>query len=137
MAAKAAAILFFTTLLFGADADFPETPYESDYAKGLPDRQLWRDVKDSFRKHRFAAILKRHKLALSCASCTSVFIDVSFAVSERGAVQVKAVDRKQACGGEFSAGLEADFLRFLNDYPYPKPLHGTRVRLRLGDSLKC
>ncbi len=137
MAAKAAAILFLTTALLGVETDLTQAPYESDYAKAQGERRLWRDLKDSFLRHRFPAILKKHHLALSCASCTSLFMDISFAVNEQGAVQIGSINRKKACGGEFPTSLEADFLKFLSDYPYPKPLHGTRVRLRLGNGLKC
>lgn len=137
MVYKAAAILLFTTALFGTETDVAEAPYESDYAKGQPDRQLWRDVKDSFLRHRFGKILKKHNLALGCAGCTSVFMDVSFAVTEQGTVQIRGIDRQQACGHDFPAAVKTDFLKFLNDYPYPKPLHGTTVRLRLGSGLKC
>jgi hypothetical protein len=137
MAGRAAAILFLTTALFGAETEIPETPYESDYAKGQPDRQLWRDVKDSFLRHRFSTILKKNNLALSCARCASVFMDVSFAVNEQGGAEIRGIDRKKACAGEFPKNMETAFLKFLRDYPYPKLLHGTRVRLRLGNSLKC
>lgn len=125
------------TFFMAAEAQEIDAPYESDYAKPRSEARLWHEMRDSFIRHAFSKILQKHGLRLNCGDCSSVFMDVSFSVDEQGKVRVKGIDRKKACGGDFSSAMEADFIAFLHTYPYPQPLRGSRVRLRLGNGLKC
>lgn len=130
-------LLFFPICLSAAPDAIVDAPYEPDYAKGLPDRHLWHQVRESFLKHRYPQILKKHGLKLNCGTCTTVYMDIAFSVGLAGNISVHSIDRTKACGGEFSEKLTQDFLDFLREYPYPASLRGKSVRLRLGTGLKC
>lgn len=114
-----------------------DAPYQPDYAKGLPERHLWKQVRDSFMRHKYREILKKHKLELSCNGCSAVYLDVAFSVSIAGEVRIYNVDAAKACGRDFPEAMRKEFLHFLRIYPYPAGLHGTNVRLRLGSGLSC
>ena len=114
-----------------------ESPYEPDYAKGLPERQEWRRLRKIFLKKKLPLILHKHRDRLRCGTCMDVYMDVAFSVSLIGAVNVLKIDAQHACGTEFSPAMRDDFIAYLREYPYPKALLGKTVRLRLGTALKC
>lgn len=114
-----------------------DAPYQPDYAKGLPERHLWKQMRDSFLKHKYRAILKKHGITLSCASCSAVYLDVAFSVDFAGTAKLHTVEAAKACGRPFPEEMKKEFLHFLKIYPYPTPLRGTSVRLRLGSGLSC
>lgn len=114
-----------------------EAPYQPDYAKGLPERHLWKQLRDSFLRHKYRDILERHGFKLSCNGCSAVYLDVAFSVGIGGEMRIHRVEAAKACGGEFPEAMRKEFLYFLKIYPYPAGLHGTSVRLRLGSGLSC
>ena len=129
--------VFCTAAFASASETFVEAPYQPDYAKGLPERQLWKQMRDSFLKHKYRELLKKHGFELSCNGCSAVYLDVAFSVGMAGDVRIHRVDAAKACGRDFPEGMRRDFLHFLKIYPYPAGLHGTSVRLRLGSALSC
>lgn|GEM_PF-3185020 len=129
--------LFYSKALAAAPETIVEAPYQPDYAKGLPERQLWKQVRDSFIKHKYRDLLKKYGFELSCNGCSAVYLDVVFAVSLGGEVRIHHIEAAKACGRDFPEGMRKDFLHFLKIYPYPAGLHGTSVRLRLGSGLSC
>ncbi|MFO1471219.1 MAG: hypothetical protein U1F27_09295 [Turneriella sp.] len=131
------AVLLCTVAIRSDNESIVEAPYQPDYAKGLPERQLWKQLRDSFLKHKYRPLLKKHGFELTCNGCSAVFLDVAFSVGLAGEVRIHRVDAAKACGREFPEGMRKDFLHFLKIYPYPAGLHGTSVRLRLGSGLSC
>lgn len=130
-------ILFWSTAIYSAPETIVEAPYQPDYAKGLPERQLWKQLRDSFLKHKYRGLLKKYGFELTCNGCSAVYLDVAFSVSIGGEAKIHRVDAAKACGREFPEAMRKDFLHFLKIYPYPTGLHGTSVRLRLGSGLSC
>jgi|JI10StandDraft_1071094.scaffolds.fasta_scaffold19271_2 hypothetical protein len=114
-----------------------EAPYQPDYAKGLPEKHLWREVRENFLKNVYPKILARHQLKLSCGSCTTVYADFELNISLAGTVKIRNVTVAKACGQPMNKKLKADFSRYLEHYPYKPGLYGTTVLLRLGTGLKC
>ncbi len=114
-----------------------EAPYEPDYAKGLAERREWRRLRKVFLKKQLPLILRKHRDKLRCGTCMDVYMDLAFSVSLAGTVTPKQIDTAHACGGEFPEAMRADFLEYLNRYPFPAILRGKSVRLRLGSALKC
>jgi len=114
-----------------------EAPYQPDYAKGLPEKHLWREVRETFLKNEYPKILARHHLKLNCSSCTTVYADFELQISLAGTVKIRNVTVAKACGQPMSKKLKADFSRYLEHYPYKPGLYGTTVLLRLGTGLKC
>lgn len=141
------ALLFCLVLVIGngkaaADKAKPATgiveiPYEPDYAKSPAERREWHRLRKIFVRKVLPQILRKYREKLRCGNCMDVYMDISFSVSLVSRVNVKSVDRMHACGSEFPAGMQADFIRYLSDYPYPTILLGKSVRLRLGTALKC
>ena len=129
-------LLFYTTVL-AAPEKIVEAPYQPDYAKGLPERQLWKQVRDSFIKHKYRDLLKKYGLELSCNGCRAVYLDVAFSVGLAGEVRIHHIEAAKACGRDFPEAMRKDFLHFLKIFPYPAGLYGTSVRLRLGSGLSC
>ncbi len=129
--------LICSTALAAAPESIVEAPYQPDYAKGLPERQLWKQLRDSFMRNKYRDLLKKYGLELSCDGCSAVYLDVAFSVGVGGEVRIHHVDAAKACGREFPEAMRKDFLHFLKLYPYPAGLHGTSVRLRLGSGLSC
>ena len=129
--------LLLSTALAAAPESIVEAPFQPDYAKGLPERHLWKQLRDSFLRHKYRDLLKKYGLELSCNGCSAVYLDVAFSVSVGGEVRIHHVDAAKACGKDFPEAMRKDFLHFLRIYPYPAGLHGTSVRLRLGSGLSC
>lgn len=129
-------ILLLSKAVLSDEEELPAT-IEPDYAKPLPERQLWKQVRENFLKHTYPRILKQQKLALSCDGCSAIYMDISFSLDSAGVVSIKAIDRTKACGGEFSPVMREEFAHFVRIYPYPTALRGTSVRLRLGTGLSC
>ncbi len=129
---------FFCSAVFAAATNpIVDAPYQPDYAKGLPERQLWKQLRESFLKHKYRELLKKYGFELSCNGCSAVYLDVAFSVGMAGTVRIHRVDAAKACGKDFPDAMRKDFLHFLKIYPYPTALHGTSVRLRLGSGLSC
>jgi hypothetical protein len=114
-----------------------DAPYQPDYAKGLPEKQLWREVRENFLKIEYPKILARHNLKLNCGSCTTVYADFELRISLAGKAEIRNVAAAKACGRPMNKKLKGDFSRYLERYPYKPGLYGTTVLLRLGTGLKC
>jgi len=114
-----------------------EAPYQPDYAKSTPEKELWREVRDDFMRAEYAGILRRHKIRLNCGNCTTVYADFQLSVSLTGKVKIKDVTVAKACGRPMPQKMLAEFSRHLAKYTYKPGLYGTTVLLRLGTGLKC
>lgn len=114
-----------------------EAPYQPDYAKGMPERQLWREVREKFLRSEYPRILKRQNLRLNCGTCTTIYADFELSISLTGEPTIRNLVVAKACGRPMGKMLRADFSRYLENYPYKPGLYGTTVRLRLGTGLKC
>jgi len=114
-----------------------EAPYQPDYAKGLPEKHLWREVRETFLKNEYPKILERHHLKLNCSSCTTVYADFELNISLAGKAEIRNIAVAKACGQPMSKSLKRDISRYLERYPYKPGLYGKTVMLRLGTGLKC
>lgn len=137
-----AALLFFGAstvqqTLDAAEQHVVDAPYQPDYAKGVPERHLWHQLRKAFIRHRYTQILKRYRDKLRCDACISAHMDIAFSVDLAGQVNIHHIEKEQACGGNFPQGMREEFIHFLKSYPYPTSLKGTSVRLRLGRHVRC
>lgn len=114
-----------------------EAPYQPDYAKGLPERHLWSEVREEFMRTHYQEILNRYGIRLNCGTCTTVYADFPLSVSLTGKVKIRDVTIAKACGKPMAKKMLSDFSRYLRSYQYKPGLFGTTVLLRLGTGLKC
>jgi len=88
-------------------------------------------------KSEYPALLKKYKLKMSCASCTSVFMDVVFFIEPDGhIVDFVTVDSKK-CATTFDEEMQADFVFFFVQIKFPPSLRDMHLQYRLGTGLKC
>lgn len=130
-------VCYCPTVLTAETTPIVEAPYQPDYAKGLPERHLWREVREDFMRAEYARILARHHLKLNCSNCTTVYADFEISISLIGKPKIRKVTVAKACAKPMSAKMLSEFSRFLKRYPYKPGLFGTTVSLRLGTGLKC
>jgi hypothetical protein len=100
-------------------------------------RPLMRQIHDDWMKKDYPALLRKHRLRMSCASCESIFLDVQLTIDGDGRVAEARVVKENRCGRAFSERMRRDFLRPLREIVFPEPLRGRVIETRLGTGLTC
>jgi hypothetical protein len=129
---------FIVTLLcLGAPTAGQDAPAVKDYELEDGARQLMRDIHDGWMKREYRGLLRKHRLRMSCASCTAVYLDVRLTIDAEGRVADSKVVAENRCGRAFSEALRRDFLRHYRALVFPEALRNRAIETRLGTSLKC
>ncbi len=128
----------FLFLVISIGAFSQEEKYKENVFDVLSDgqRKDWTKAKDNWQQTYFLPFLKKQKIKMSCASCASVYINVSFEVMDDGHAHAKVVWTKK-CGSEFSAKQIKELEKLLYNFQFMPGLYNTKFIARLGTSLKC
>jgi len=100
-------------------------------------RPLMRQIHDDWMKKEYPALLRKHRLRMSCTSCESIYLDVQLTIDADGHVADFKVVAENRCGKAFSERLRGDFLRPFRDLVFPEPLRSRIIETRLGTGLTC
>ena len=96
----------------------------------------WYKSKKNWEEKYFNAFLKKYKVKLSCANCSSVYVDVHFAIMEDGHTHVKVLQTKK-CGTVFTAKQISELEKLLFNIEFPTGLYNTKFCGRIGRGLSC
>ena len=88
-------------------------------------------------KKEFPSIIKKHKLKMTCAKCSNIYMDVVFTIDANGVLRLPKLVKTVCCGGSFSSDLSCDFLNYFYTLQFPWALRNLTFEFRLGTGLSC
>lgn len=105
----------------------------------FPIVDLWRDsiweaIEKDWIETTFNPCLKAAKIKISCASCTSVFMDLTFYINAEGRLEKHELHKARFCEKD---SLEKCFLTYFYELKFPSKYYKTTLKFRLGRALKC
>lgn len=116
----------------------------SDSAKIITDIGLkgdaytfWHTNYDQWRTSNFYDCLKQAGVKMSCAHCTSVYLNVDLVIDEKGKVTSYKKIKSVMCGSEMKSSMEKCFINYFLKLDFPAEFHGKTFRIQIGNGLKC
>lgn len=130
-------LLIILFLLNGFSCYSQEKPKVNVY-EVLKDNELseWHKTRKAWEDKYFFAFLKKHKIKFSCASCSSVYIDIDVEVMDDGHAHIKVTDTKK-CGSQFNAKQITELEKLFFNMQFAPELNAKKFIARVGNGLKC
>ncbi len=98
--------------------------------------RTWDSLEMEWKK-RLPDILKKHKITISCAECTSIIANVVLYADSTGKCHIVQKRKLTVCGGTMEPKLEYDYFRFWKQVVFPPVLRNRYILARLSIVLKC
>lgn len=98
--------------------------------------RTWDSLEMEWKK-KLPDILKKHKITISCAECTSIIANVVLYADSAGKCHIVQKRKLTVCGGTMEPKLEYDYFRFWNQVIFPPLLRNRYILARLSIVLKC
>ncbi|MCS7078046.1 MAG: hypothetical protein NZ455_15145 [Bacteroidia bacterium] len=98
--------------------------------------RVWDSLEMEWKK-KLPDILKKHKITISCAECTSIIANVVLYADSSGRCRIVQKRKLSVCGGTMEAKLEYDYFKFWNNLTLPPILRKRYLLARLSIILKC
>jgi hypothetical protein len=105
-------------------ATFSETQYSA-----------WKNIEQKWLTEKYYPFLKKEKIKLSCASCTSASAWVCF--SRANAVTTFKILENKKCGQPFKGKQLTELKKLVGEIKLPPEFDNTRIKVLLGLTLKC
>lgn len=135
--AKSLNFIFLFVFILGFFCISQEKPEENIYdVLTESQRTDWYKARKAWEEKYFYVFLKKHKVKLSCASCSSVYVDAEFEVMFDGHAHVKVLNTKK-CGSEFSVKQITELEKLLFNLEFSSELINKKFIGRIGNGLKC
>jgi hypothetical protein len=97
--------------------------------------EAWKKVEQEWLSEKFQPFLKRKKVKLSCAGCSSAMVWLTLKRSEGVTVAVVTGTRK--CGGEFEGKALEELTKLAGELRLPEEFGNSVLTVSLGLALKC
>lgn len=98
--------------------------------------RAWDSLEMEWKK-KLPDILKKHKITISCAECTSIIANVVLYADSTGKCHIVQKRKLSVCGGTMEAKLEHDYFKFWRQAIFPTVLRNRYILARLSVILKC
>jgi hypothetical protein len=98
--------------------------------------RTWDSLEMEWKK-KLPDILKKHKITISCAECTSIIANVVLYADSTGKCHIVQKRKLTVCGGTMEPKLEYDYFKFWNQVVFPRILRNRYLLARLSIVLKC
>jgi hypothetical protein len=98
--------------------------------------RAWDSLEMEWKK-KLPDILKKHKISISCAECTSIIANVVLYADSTGKCHIVQKRKLTVCGGTMEPKLEYDYFKFWNQVIFPPLLRNRYILARLSIVLKC
>lgn len=98
--------------------------------------RTWDSLEMEWKK-KLPDILKKHKITISCAECTSIIANVVLYADSTGKCHIVQKRKLTLCGGTMDTKLEYDYLKFWKQAIFPPVLRQRYILARLSIILKC
>jgi hypothetical protein len=99
--------------------------------------KAWNRFDTTWTKHILPGCLLENSLKLSCAHCSSVYLDVRLKIDSTGKLVSHEKVGGDMCGNDISDKVVKCFLDFFYFLEFPPELRNIILEVRLGSSLKC
>lgn len=126
-------ILFFTALPGFA---FAQNDTIEAYLLDKEPKEQVKTAAENWERTYFDPFLKKNKIRLSCAHCTSVFFEAVFKIQDEGHAHY-TITRTKKCGTDFTHKQLKEIEKMLIQLSLPGSLKGKLIRIRFGNALKC
>lgn len=97
--------------------------------------KAWKTIEQQWITEKYYPFLKKEKIKLSCASCTSASAWVYFA--KENSVTIFKILQSKKCGQPFKGKQLAELKRIIGEIKLPAEFENTRIKVLLGLSLTC
>ncbi len=124
--------LFFSVVVFSQGKD--------TLTYGTMSREQFGDISvitDNWLKNDFQLCLKKEKIKMSCAHCSSVYLKVIACIDSTGRLSSYTKIKTNVCGREMKTEMENCMMNYFKSLIFPVSLRNTKIELFLGNGLKC
>ena len=97
----------------------------------------WQNIYDVWFHTQFHKCLKQNRIKMRCSKCEYVYMDVYFEIDSLGKICKYVILKEKMCATVFTKKLRKSFMDYFLNQEYPKSLHNTKFKARLGTGLKC
>lgn len=105
-------------------ATFTDTQYKA-----------WKTIEQNWLHERYYPFLKKEKIKLSCASCTTASVWVMFEKKE-GETTFSLL-KNVKCGRQFEGKQLSSLKKLMGEIKLPEEFNNTKIKVLLGLALKC
>ncbi len=126
-------------ILSGSISLFAQTDTSYTYSYQLEGEawQNWDSINDVWMNQVYFQCLKANKLKMSCAHCSSIYIDAGFTIDGSGKLIDIKIFKEKICAEKASEKLKQCFFGYYKNLVFPKALHNRKIYVKLGTGLKC